>query len=99
MNPIVMITIHGVVQMTMAPMNALTLPIRSNARRPTRMKTNASRPMNSEACTRLSRGKTEEKSRPVPYSEVTPVDRPPRNATTMSSTAYQMGEILIRATM
>ena len=58
--------IHGVVQMTIAPMNALTLAIRSNASRPTRMKTNERLPMNRDAWTLESRGKTEEKSSPVP---------------------------------
>ena len=57
----------------------------------------ASTPMQSEACTRLSRGKTEEKSSPVPYSDVTPVDIPPRKATIMSSSAYHSGEIWMRA--
>ena len=48
-----MMIIQGVVQMTMAPMKAFTLPSRSKASRPTRMKTKASAPMNSDACTRL----------------------------------------------
>ncbi len=61
-----MMIIHGVVQMTIAPMNALTLAIRSKASRPTRMKTKARAPMNSDAWTRDKRGNTEEKSRPVP---------------------------------
>jgi len=54
--------------------------------------------MNSEAWTLDRRGNTEEKSRPVPYSDVIPVDSPPRNATTISSTAYHSGEALISAT-
>ncbi len=62
----VMMIIHGVVQMTMAPMKAFTLSTMSKARRPTRMKMKANAPMNSEALTRLKLGNTEEKSRPVP---------------------------------
>ena len=90
-------TIQGVVQMTMAPMKAFTLASRSNTSRPTRMKAKASVPMNSDAWTRLRRGNTEEKSRPVPYSEVTPVDMPPRKATTISRIAYQSGETWMSA--
>jgi hypothetical protein len=92
-----MMIIQGTVQITIAPMKALTLAIRSNRRRPRRMKAKASVPMNNDAWTRLSRGNTDEKSNPVPYNDVTPVDRPPRKATAISSTAYHNGEICTSA--
>ena len=94
----IMMTIHGVVQTTMRPMNALTDASRSVSSRPTRMNTNAIEPMNSDAWTRLKRGNTDEKSRPVPYRLVMPVDMPPRNATTMSGNVNHSGETWTSAT-
>ncbi|GAA2890427.1 hypothetical protein GCM10020220_095730 [Nonomuraea rubra] len=45
-----------------------------------KMNTIDSVPMNTVAWTREKRGKTLEKSRPVPYREVVPVDMPPIRA-------------------
>ena len=66
------------------------------AKRPTKMKAIARRPMNTVACTRLKRGNTLEKSRPVPYSAVVPVDMPPMRAMRHTGTKYQPGDTASR---
>jgi hypothetical protein len=91
--------IHGVVKITINPMNALILERRSVTKRPTKINMNAIEPIKIDDCTLLNLGNTLEKSKPVPYSEVTPVDIPPRKAITISGSAYQAGEISTSPTM
>ena len=50
--------------------------IRLKTKRPMKINVQARLPINSVALGRLSLGKTLEKSRPVPYSDVVPVDMP-----------------------
>ncbi len=66
---------------------------RSRANRPTKMKPIDTTPTSTVAWTRDSRGNTEEKSRPVPYSEVVPVDMPPIRASRHTGRKNQPGEI------
>lgn len=66
---------------------------RSSAKRPTKMNATDSAPTMRVACTRVSRGKTDEKSRPVPYSAVVPVAMPPISASEHTGRKYQPGEI------
>ncbi len=65
---------------------------RSRANRPMKMNPMANAPTSTVACTRDSRGNTEEKSRPVPYSAVVPVDMPPIRAIRQTGRKYQPGE-------
>ena len=81
------------------PINALILANRSVTKRPTKINMNAKDPINMDDCTRLNFGNTLEKSRPVPYKDVTPVDIPPKNAMTINGKAYQAGEISTNPTM
>ena len=52
--------------------------------------------MNTVAWTRLKRGNTLEKSSPVPYSAVVPVDMPPISAIRHTGRKYQPGETASR---
>lgn len=90
--PIIITTIHGAVHVTISTANVEMLATMSNANRPMKMNKIASAPMNTVACTRLNRGNTLEKSRPVPYNAVVPVDIPPISAIRHTGRKYQPGE-------
>ena len=70
--------------------------MRLSAKRPRKMNAMDRAPMKKVAWTRLKRGKTLEKSSPVPYRDVVPVDRPPISAIRQSGRKYQPGEIASR---
>ena len=61
-----MMIIHGVVKITINPMNALILASKSVTKRPTKININAIEPINIDDCTLLNLGNTLEKSKPVP---------------------------------
>jgi hypothetical protein len=64
--PIIIMIIHGAVQVMISTANVEMLCTMLKAKRPTKMKTMAIDPMNNVAWTRENLGKTLEKSRPVP---------------------------------
>jgi len=94
-----MTTIHGLVHSTISVANALMLDTMSSTKLPMKMNATLSVPISSVAWTRDSLRKIELKSRPVPYSDVVPVDNPPINATTIRGIAYHSGEIAVRPVM
>lgn len=69
---------------------------RFSPNRPMKMNAIDNAPTSSVACTRDSRGNTEEKSSPVPYSAVVPVAMPPISARRHTGRKYQPGEIASR---
>ncbi|SVJ74154.1 Uncharacterised protein [Klebsiella pneumoniae] len=92
-----MITIHGVVQVTISTAKVETLCTRLKAKRPTKMKPIEATPISTVACTRESRrGNTLDMSSPVPYSEVVPVDMPPITAIRHTGRKNQPGAMASR---
>lgn len=69
--------IHGVVQTIIKVTKVVTLVTKLYPNRPIKIRTIEMIPMKMVACTRLSFGNTLEKSSPVPYNDVEPVDMPP----------------------
>src|SRR3954451_23177050 len=89
--PIIITTIQGAVQVTISTANVEMLCTTLKANLPTKMNAMAMTPMNTVAWTRLKRGNTLEKSKPVPYSAVVPVDMPPISAMRHTGAKYQPG--------
>ncbi|MNV82482.1 hypothetical protein D3C71_1762220 [compost metagenome] len=93
----IMITIHGVVQVMISTAKVDTLCTRLAAKRPMKMKAIDITPISSVALTRDStRGNTLDMSRPVPYSEVVPVDMPPMTAIRHTGRKNQLGDTASR---
>ena len=91
-----MMIIHGAVQVMMRTAKVEMLCTTSNANLPTKINTMAMTPMKIVAWTRENLGKTLEKSSPVPYSAVVPVDMPPISAIRQTGRKYQPGETASR---
>ena len=87
-----MTTIHGAVQVMISVAKVEMLCARLSAKRPMKMNAMDRAPMKKVAWTRLKRGNTLEKSSPVPYSDVVPVDMPPIRAIRHTGRKYQPGE-------
>ena len=75
-----MITIQGVVVTTIRDTKVVIEEISVKAKRPMNISAIDTRPMSIVARGRLKRGNTLEKSKPVPYSDVVPVDMPLKSA-------------------
>src|ERR1700694_81439 len=69
-------TIQGVVVTTIRDTKVVMASIKLKTKRPMKINAQARQPVIRVALGRLSLGKTLEKSRPVPYSDVVPVDIP-----------------------
>jgi hypothetical protein len=69
---------------------------RSKPKRPMKMNAIDRTPTRIVAWTRDSRGNTDEKSSPVPYSDVVPVDMPPIRASRHTGRKNQLGEMANR---
>ena len=90
----IMIIIHGQLQVLISTENVDTLSTRLKAKRPRKMKPIARLPISSVARTRFKTfGNMLDMSSPVPYSAVVPVDMPPMIAIRHTGRKNQFGEI------